>query len=209
LSGKVEMSLNVLADDGLLVVAGNVVPFDSVSVEIVQYSHARLGVTVLLDLLSVVGLSAWGVESSGGGPVMEGTRRVGRRQSSLVSRPKPSVNVLGEEIRTVASVKVTKSARGPEIGHVTIDESLDPIVFSSRLKADQVHATFSAVVSGVEPIPLSVPDTWVVVQPGEEIKMVAKPLDSALVHSVSAEDSVREAQLSSSRICISATVTWI
>ena len=56
---------------------------------------------------------------SGGGPVMEGTRRVGRRQSSLVSRPKPSVNVLGEEIRTVASVKVTKSARGPEIGHVT------------------------------------------------------------------------------------------
>ena len=45
MSGKVEMSLNVLADDGLLVVAGDVVPFDSVSVEIVQYSHARLGVT--------------------------------------------------------------------------------------------------------------------------------------------------------------------
>lgn len=135
MSGKVEMSLNVLADDRLLVVAGNVVPFDSISVEIVQNSQARLGVTVLLDLLSVVGLSAWGVESSGEGPVMEGTRRVGRGQSSLVSRPKPSVNVLGEEIRTVASVKVAKSARGPEIGHVTIDESLDPIVFSSSLEA--------------------------------------------------------------------------
>jgi len=34
------MSLHILADDGLLVVAGNVVPFDSVPVEVVQYSQA-------------------------------------------------------------------------------------------------------------------------------------------------------------------------
>ena len=41
--------------------------------------------------------------------------------------------------------------------YLTIDESLDPVIFSSSLKAHQIHATFSAVVSGVKPIPLSIP----------------------------------------------------
>jgi len=157
-----------------------------------------------LDLLSVIRLSAF--ESSGERPIMEVTSRVGWGQSSLVSGPKPSVNVLGEEIGTVASVEVTKSARSPEIGHVTIDESLDPVVFGSRLEAHQVHATFPAVVSGIEPIPLSVPDTWVVVQPGEEIQVVAKPLNSTLVHSVSAKKAIGEAKLASSLVRISAAV---
>ena len=57
------MTLDVLADDGLLVLAGHVVPFDAVAVEIVQDGHAGLGLATLLHLLTVVGLTAWGVES--------------------------------------------------------------------------------------------------------------------------------------------------
>lgn len=60
LSGKVEVSLNILADDGLLVVAGDVVPLDAVPVEVVKDGHAGLVITVKLDLLPVVGLGLGG-----------------------------------------------------------------------------------------------------------------------------------------------------
>ena len=45
LPGEVEMSLDVLADDGLLVVAGHVVPLDTVPVEVVQHGHARFSLS--------------------------------------------------------------------------------------------------------------------------------------------------------------------
>jgi len=158
LSGKVEVSLDVFADDRLLVVAGNIVPFDSIAVEVVEDGQAGLSVTVLLDLFSVIWLSAWRVESSSEGPVVEAGGRVGGAEPGLVSRPEPSVDSLGEEVGSVTAVEVAKSARSPEVGHVSVDESLDPVVLLGCLEADQVHAALSAVVSGVEPIPLSVPD---------------------------------------------------
>jgi hypothetical protein len=40
LPGEGEMTLYVLADDGLLVVAGHVVPLDPVTIEVVQHRHA-------------------------------------------------------------------------------------------------------------------------------------------------------------------------
>ena len=43
LAGKAEVSLHILTDDGLLVVAGHVVPLDPVPVEVVQHGHAGLG----------------------------------------------------------------------------------------------------------------------------------------------------------------------
>jgi len=42
LPGEGQMALHVLADDGLLVVAGHVVPLDPVAVEVVQHRHAGL-----------------------------------------------------------------------------------------------------------------------------------------------------------------------
>ena len=39
----------------------------------------------------------------------------------------------------------------------TVDESLDPVVLLPALETDEVHATFPAVVPGIEPIPLCVP----------------------------------------------------
>ncbi len=42
LAGKVKVTLGILTDDGLLMMASNVVPFDSVSVEVVENGQASL-----------------------------------------------------------------------------------------------------------------------------------------------------------------------
>ena len=51
------MTIDIFAYDWLLVVACNIVPFDSVSIVVVEDSHARLGLSMKLNLLPVVGLS--------------------------------------------------------------------------------------------------------------------------------------------------------
>ena len=56
LPGKVQVTLDVLAHNGLLVVAGDVVPLDAISVEVVQHGQAGL------LTLTVIGLFATGTE---------------------------------------------------------------------------------------------------------------------------------------------------
>ena len=63
LFGVSDVALHVLADDGLLVLAGHVVPLDAVAVEVVEDGQARLGVAAILNLLTIVRLDAWWVES--------------------------------------------------------------------------------------------------------------------------------------------------
>ncbi len=62
LSGVGDVAFYVLADDGLLVLAGHVVPLDAVAVEVVEDGQARLGVAAVLNLLTVVRLNPWWVE---------------------------------------------------------------------------------------------------------------------------------------------------
>ena len=131
---------------------------------------------------------------------MEGTVGVSGSQPSLVGRPEPPVDVLGEEVRPVTPIEVAEAARGPEVGHVgweyisetrgeqllpllTIHESLHPLVLLSSLEGDEVHAPLPAVVTGVEPVPLGVLHTVVVVLPAEPVKVTVEPLDTALVNS--------------------------
>ena len=66
---------------------------------------------------------------------------------------------------------------------VTIDESLDPVVLLLSLEADQVHAPLPAVVPGIEPVPLGVPHTAVIILPGEPVQVPVEPLHTALVNS--------------------------
>ena len=73
------MALDILADDGLFVVAGDVVPLDAVLVEVVEHGHARLAA------LAVVGLTLAG--AAGLGPIVEGAVRVGWGELSLVGGP--------------------------------------------------------------------------------------------------------------------------
>ena len=71
----------------------------------------------LLNLFSVVWLRPRGAETSSAGPVMEGGT-IGWTETSLVCRPEPSVDVLWEEVRPVATVKVTETTGGPEVRNI-------------------------------------------------------------------------------------------
>ena len=88
----------------------------TVSVVIVQHGHAGLGLSVELGLLPVVRLLP--AEAPGVRPVVEGPAGVGGRHRHLGGRPEPAVDVLREEVGSVAAVKVTQTARGPEVRHV-------------------------------------------------------------------------------------------
>jgi hypothetical protein len=79
LSGVLNVPLDVLADDGLFVVAGDVVPLDAVLVEVVEHGHARLAA------LAVVGLTLAG--AAGLGPIVEAAVGVGRSELGLVGGP--------------------------------------------------------------------------------------------------------------------------
>jgi len=173
------MSLHVFTDDRLLVVAANVVPLDSVPVEVVQHCHAGLGLTVLLNLFSVVRLRSRGAETSSAGPVMEGGT-IGWTETSLVGRPEPPVDVLWEEVGAVATIKVTETTGGPEVRNVAIDESLHPIVFLLGFERHKIHATLPAVVPGVEPIPLGILHIGIIVLPGEPVEMAVELLNPTL-----------------------------
>jgi hypothetical protein len=125
----------------------------------------------------------------------------------LIRGPEPAVDVLGEKVGTIATVEITKSPGGPEVWDVAVDESFDPVVFLLGFKRDEIHATFPAVVPGVEPVPLSVPDGLVSVLPAEPVQVTSELLHSGAVHSVAAEKTVWKAEFSSSYIFISSTVT--
>jgi len=208
LPGEGQMTLDILADDGLLVVAGNIVPLNTVSVEVIEDGHAGLRLSSLLDLLPVVRLGLGRGEASSAGPVVEGGPAVSGGQASLVGGPEPAVDVLGEEVRSVTSIEVTETAGGPEVRDIGIDEPLHPLVLLSCLEGDQVHAPLSAVVPGIEPVPLGILHAVVVVLPAEPVKVAIKPLYSALVNSVLTKKTVRKAKFSCSFIFISATIVW-
>ena len=79
LSGVLDVTLHVLADDGLLVVAGHVMPLDAVLVKVVEDGHARL------TTLAVVRLPL--ASTAGVGPFVEGAVRVGWGELDLVGGP--------------------------------------------------------------------------------------------------------------------------
>ena len=66
---------------------------------------------------------------------------------------------------------------------LTVDESLDPVILLPGLEGHEVHAPLPAVVPGIEPVPLGVLHTVVVVLPAEPVEVPVKSLDSAPVDS--------------------------
>jgi hypothetical protein len=93
--------------------------------------------------------------------------------------PEPSVNVLGEELRPVAPVKVAKTSGGPDELHVGgLHDALEVVVLVAGLEADQVHAAFAAVVAGVEPVPFGAGQGWVVASPRQPVVVVAVTFNS-------------------------------
>ena len=98
--------------------------------------------------------------------------------------PEPSVNVLGEELWPVASIKVAKTSGGPDELHVGgLHDALEVVVLVAGLEADEVHATFAAVVPGVEPVPLVVGQPRLVAAPRHPVVVVAESLSADAIHS--------------------------
>jgi len=144
----------VFAYDWLFMVARHIVPFDSVSIEVVEDSHAGLLLTTL-PVFSVVRLSH-SVPSSMG-PIME-LVAIGWGHFHLVRRPEPTVDQFWEKLRLVATVEIALPSRRPEKGHPAVNEALDPVILLACLKGDKIHAALPAVVPGIEPVPLVIPN---------------------------------------------------
>jgi len=183
LSGEVEVSLDVLANDWLLVMASDVVPLDPVAVKVVEDGHTSLVISGrILNLLPVVGLGLRRTGSSSLGPVVEPSS-VCWVHPSLVGGPKPSVDVFGQEVLAVTALKVAHSSGRPEVLGVWMHKTLDEIVFSLSFNGDQVHASLPAVVPGVEPVPICGLQPVIITLPRHPVKVVAKPDIALSVHS--------------------------
>ena len=50
------------------------------------------------------------------------------------------------------------------------------------LDGDEIHATLPAVIPGVEPVPVGVPELGFVAKPGHPVKMVTKTLVPNTIH---------------------------
>lgn len=109
----------VLADEGLLVVAGDVVPLDAILVDVVEDAHARLGGLVDVEL-GVVGLRSSGVTLVAPGLVPPaGGSAVGVGHLGVGVGPEPSLNVDGLQVFTLGAAReVTEAARRPDVGDV-------------------------------------------------------------------------------------------
>ena len=139
-------------------VAGNVVPGDTVIVHVVQDAQARLA--GLVDVvLGVVGLGLLLVSSLAPGVV--GPARghlVGLGDLVAGRRPEPSEEVLGLQIgASLAALEVAQAARRPDVGDVVgLDEAEDQVVLLLGLDRHEVHAVFTADVAAVQPVELLV-----------------------------------------------------
>ena len=115
-SDEVEQRLGIFADDGLGVVAANVVPFNAVLVDVVE--DAETGLSRLVDLeFGVVRLRSFEV-TSGTPRLVAPSFRVGVGGGQFHARtgPEPSVDGQRLQIIAVASLEVAQTAAGPDVG---------------------------------------------------------------------------------------------
>merc|ERR1711994_909108 len=132
--------VGVLADERLGVVAGDVVPFDTVLVDVVQNAHTRLGaiVNVVLGVVRLRHIASGELSLvAGKGPGLvgpAGRRRVGRRHLHTRPRPEPAVHTHRLQVFAVAALEVAQSARGPDVGQVLLlKERSDQRLLGGRL----------------------------------------------------------------------------
>jgi len=166
----------VLAHEGLLVVAGNVVPLDAILVQVVEDSHAGLGGPVDVEL-GVVGLRASSVSLVAPWLVAPAWRGgVGGRHLGVGVGPEPPEDIDGLEVSTfLAGGEVTEAAGGPDVAEVTLgDEVEDHVVLGDGLDTDGVHAPLTALVTGLEPVYLPSLEVHMVLVPREEVPVVAE-----------------------------------
>ena len=114
-SNVVQERIRVLTHEGFGMVAGDVVPGYSVTVDVVEESQTGLLAAVDV-LLRIVWLGD--LEMAGGGPGLVGPGGrggVGRRDLLVGSGPEPPVDIHWLEVLSVAALEVAEPARGPDV----------------------------------------------------------------------------------------------
>lgn len=147
---KVKQFIGVLADEGLDVMAGDVVPLDAIVIEVIQYGEATLVVT--LRRLAIIGLGL--IVAARLRPIASVALR-GGSNFATGSRPEPTVLVWWLQIGPVAASKVALATRGPNVAHIaTSNALLHEIILLRRLQRHGVHAVATANVACIEPVHL-------------------------------------------------------
>jgi hypothetical protein len=166
-----QQHLVVFADEGLAVVASDVVPVDAVAVEVVEKGQAVLRSSVL-QLFPVVGLGS--ADSAGLAPVVLHTVGGGGKLLQL-GGPEPAVDALGLQVRAVAALEVTQATGRPDVPHLVLYKmSLDPLVLLGSLQANGVHTPRSTPVPDAEPVLLLSRGSRVL--PREEVTLASELL---------------------------------
>lgn len=157
-SGNVlEKRWRVFADDGLCVVAANVVPLDAILVDVVEDAKAGLG--CLVDFkLGVVWLRFLKVTSGAPGLISPAGRfLIGASEFDTRARPEPAIDNERLKIFSVASLEVAQTTARPNVRQFLLFENAeDHVVLFDSLNANGVHAVLTAQVASVEPIALDV-----------------------------------------------------
>lgn len=121
---ELEQLVRVLAEEGLGVVAGDVVPFDPVLVDVVEDAHAGLDAAVDVELgvvrlghqlvaeLALVARGRPGLVAPAGG------RRVGGGHLDAGSGPEPPVDRGRLQVVPLAALEVAQASAGPDVGDV-------------------------------------------------------------------------------------------
>ena len=178
--GIVQQLLALLADDGLLVSALNVVPLDPVlrcershvglssnvmthAVDVVEDADAGLLPAALL-LLPVVRLAL--PEAARVAPLTVAAAP-GGRDPLACGGPVPAILYGGLQVTSLAPGEVALPAASPDVGDVLASDDIPhPVILRPRADADGVHAELSAVVPRLLPGPLPV---LTFCQPGEVV----------------------------------------
>ena len=150
----VQQLLGIFTHDRLLVVAGRIMPADTIVVHIVQDRQTRLGRLVDIEL-GVIRLRDLLVARFAPRIVSPSVRDlVGGVNLLTVVRPEPTVDVLWLQIRAaLAALEVAQTSRGPDVWHVVLlDQSEDQVVLLLRFQRHQIHAVLAADVATIQPV---------------------------------------------------------
>jgi len=168
LTDKVDVSSwQILAHNQASVITLGVVPRETVSEEVVEEGRASL-LAEAISLEETVRLRL-ADRSSARPPVELSTiEYIGLSHALEGGGPEPSVNVVGLESCLLTSINllITEPAAGPDLPDTgSLHLPADKVLLGAVLNTDKVHATFSAVVSGGEPIPSGIPQDGLVTVP--------------------------------------------
>jgi len=153
MTSKSKKFLGVFTDPGFDVVAGNIMPHNTVIVEVVEDGNAGL-ISAGLAEFTVVGLGS-SAATSARPSTSPSLGAVGGWDSCRGTGPEPSVDNGRLKIGTVTAIKVALATRGPDVLDISLlDLAVDELGLILGLETYQILTMLSADVPCIKPVPL-------------------------------------------------------